>query len=313
MKAIRNTFLIIVTFTALLLSLNTGLSGRWWSAGQEPDRFHREIVVAAGETENNILAFDSRVLVEGRVKESVVVFGGEIVVNGEVGGSVVGLGSRVVIKPTAVVNQDVVVLGGALEKQPGCLVKGDTVFFPSGSKLTGEFFKKGIFFPLGTLFLALKLISLFFGLLLTLFVAGLFPRQVNLAASKIQSDFWPVLGLGLAAMVTYVGLIVLSAILMFILIGIPLFFVLLSLGLIIKIFGGTAFSFFFGQSFLKALGVRKMPHIIWTSIIGLLLSFFFGLIPIVGFLFSLVVSFLVWGAALRTRFGTLDNWFKRQV
>jgi len=313
MKAMRNTILIFVTLTILILGLNTWLSGGWWlKSAQDSLQIHREITVAAGETQKNVLTFNSRVQVDGRVEESVVVFGGEIIVSGEVGQSVVGIGSRVTIKSTAVVHEDIVVLGGTLEKEPGCVVKGDTIFFPTGRKLTGELFKKGIFFPLGTIFLALKLISLFFGILLTIFVAGLFPRPVNLAASRIQSDFWPVLGTGAIALVLFLGLVAVSALLMFILVGIPLFFVLISLGLIIKIFGGTAFSYFLGQSFLRALGIQKMPHIIWTSIIGLVLATFFGLIPMVGFLFSVLVGFISWGVAIRTRFGTTDNWFKRQ-
>jgi hypothetical protein len=313
MKVMRNTILIFVTLTILILGLNIWLSGGPWpKPARDSLQFNKEITVAAGETEKNIVTFNSRVQVDGRVKESVVVFGGEIIVSGEVGQSVVGIGSRVIIKSTAVINEDVVVLGGTLEKQPGCVVKGDTVFFPTGRKLTGELFKKGIFFPLGTIVLALKLISLFFGILLIIFVAGLFPRQVNLAASQIQNDFWPVLGTGAIALVLFLGLVAVSVVLMFILIGIPLFFVLLLLGLIIKIFGGTAFSYFFGQSFLEALGVQKMPHIIWTSIIGLVLTTFFGMIPIVGFLFTLVVAFIGWGVAIRTRFGTTDNWFKHQ-
>lgn len=314
MRKSSNTILIFVTLSILVLGWNTWLTGGWWKkVDQEAPRFRQEIIVAPGESQKNIMTFGSRVQVEGRVQESVVVFGGEIIVSGEVGGSVVGIGSRVIIKSTAVVNQDVVVLGGTLEKQPGCAVKGDTVFFPTGSKLTGEIIKKGIFFQLGAIFLALKLIGLFFGILLTIFVVGLFPRQVNLAASKIQSDFWPVLGTGLAAILIYVGLILLSVVLMFVLIGIPLFFVVMSLGLVIKVFGGTAFSLFIGQSFLKALGIQKMPHIIWTSIIGLVLTTFLGLIPVAGFLFSLVVSLVGWGVAIRTRFGTTENWFVRQA
>ncbi|MBC7363311.1 MAG: hypothetical protein H5U07_02055 [Candidatus Aminicenantes bacterium] len=313
MKAKSNTVLIFVTLIILVLASSSLLSAGWRKISAQSDpQFHREITVAAGETQKNILAFKSRVQVDGRVEENVVVFGGEIIINGEVGQSVVGFGTRVIIKSSAVVNEDVVVLGGTLEKEPGCVVKGDTVFFPTGRKLTGEIFKKGVFFPLGTIFLAFKLISLFFGLLLIIFVAGLFPRQVNLAASRIQNDFWPVLGIGFLSQILFFGLVALSALLMFILIGIPLFFILLSLGMIIKIFGGTAFSYFLGQSFLRALGVQKMPHIIWTSIIGLVLATFFSLLPMVGFLFSLVIGFVGWGVAIRTRFGTTENWFKHQ-
>jgi hypothetical protein len=277
----------------------------------ERPKFKEKIIIAAAETQDNVLAFGSQVVVEGKVKESVVVFGGEVIISGEVGRSVVGLGSKITIRSTAIIGEDLVVLGGTLEKEPGCLVKKDTVYFPTSTKLISEIFRKGIFFPLGTLFLALKFISLFFGILLTLFIAGIFPRQVNFAAVKIRDDFWPVLGTGFLAVVIYTGLIILSILLIFLIIGIPFFFLFLFAGVVLKAFGGTVVSFFFGESFLRAVGVKKMPQVIWTAVIGLLIVFFIGLFPILGFIFSSVISLIGWGVTIRTRFGTIDNWFRR--
>jgi len=309
---LSNKKLRIITLVAILLIL-TGLGRAVWFRPDRPDQpdFQREIIVAKGESQKNVVALNSRVVVEGQVRENVVAFGGEVLVSGEVGKSVVCFGSRVVIKSTAVISEDLVVLGGSLEKEPGCSIGQDTVFIPTGAKFTREVFLKGIFFQLGTIILALKLISLFFGLLLTIFVAGIFPRQVYFAAGKIRTDFWPLLGIGFLAMIIYAGLIMLSALLIFVIIGIPLLFLLLMAGIVIKVFGGTAFSYFFGESFLRALGVKKMPSIIWTAVIGLVVVAFLGLIPIAGLIFSLVVSLAGFGVALRTRFGTLDNWFSR--
>jgi len=309
---LSNKKLRIVTLVAILLIL-TGLGGAVWFRPDRPDQpdFQREIIVAKGESQKNVVALNSRVVIEGQVRENVVAFSGEVLVSGEVGKSVVCFGSRVVIKSTAVISEDLVVLGGSLEKEPGCSIGQDTVFIPTGAKFTREVFLKGIFFQLGTIILALKLISLFFGLLLTIFVAGLFPRQVYFAAGKIRADFWPLLGIGFLAMILYAGLIMLSALLIFVIIGIPLLFLLLVTGIVLKVFGGTAFSYFFGESFLRALGVKKMPSIIWTAVIGVILVAFLGLIPVAGLVFSLVVSLVGWGVALRTRFGTLDNWFSR--
>ncbi|MGB4704281.1 MAG: hypothetical protein WBI18_04300 [Candidatus Saccharicenans sp.] len=300
----------LITIFSLIFMLPMTARATWQKFDSKVSpSFEKEILISAGQTQKNVLAFGSRVVVEGKIEESVVVFGGEIIVSGEVGRSVVGLGSRVTIKSTAIIREDVVVIGGNLEKEPGCTIGQDTIYMPMGSKFVSEIFRKGIFFPLGAVFLALKLIALFFGILLTIFVAGIFPRQVYFAAEKIRTDFWPVLGTGFLAAIIYGGLILLSVLLMFLIIGIPIFFLLLMVGLVLKIFGGTAFSLFFGESFLKALGVKKMPHIVWTAVIGLVLATFFSLIPMLGFIFSLVVSLTGWGVAIRTRFGTLDNWF----
>jgi hypothetical protein len=313
MKALlSNKKIRIVTLITMLLIL-TGLGQAVWFRPDHPDQpeFQKEIIVAKGESQKNVVALKSRVVVEGQVRENVVAFGGEVLVSGEVGKSVVCFGSRVVIKSTAVISEDLVVLGGSLEKEPGCSIGQDTVFIPTGAKFTREVFLKGIFFQLGAIILALKLISLFFGLLLTIFVAGIFPRQIYFAAGKIRTDFWPILGIGFLTMIIYAGLIMLSALLIFVIIGIPLLFLLMMTGIVLKVFGGTAFSYFFGESTLRALGVKKMPSIIWTAVIGLVVVAFLGLIPVAGLIFSLVVSLVGWGVALRTRFGTLDNWFSR--
>lgn len=299
----------LAVIMAMVLILNLTSPAAWYKFDRTAQpTFKEEILISPGQTQKNVLAFGSRVVVEGKVEESVVVFGGEISVSGEVGRSVVGFGSKVIVRSTAVIREDLVVLGGSLEKEPGCTIGQDTVFIPTGGKFASEIFRKGIFFQLGTIFLALKLISLFFGILLTIFVAGIFPRQVYFAANKIGTDFWPTLGTGFLALIIYAGLIMLSALLIFLIIGLPLLFLLMFAGIVIKVFGGTAFSYFFGESFLRAVGVKRMPHIIWTAVIGLVIVTFLGLIPILGFIFSLVVSLIGWGVAIRTRFGTLDNW-----
>jgi len=307
-----NQIIKIIAIFGLLIFIASQASSAWHKIDRSAQpTFKEEIIISPEETQKNVLAFGSRVIVEGKVQESVVVFGGEIIISGKVGKSVVGFGSRVLIKSTAQIGEDLVVVGGTMEKEPGCRVEEDTVFIPSGGKLVGEIFRKGIFFPLGTLILALKLISLFFGILLTMFVAGMFPRQVAFASEKIRQSFWPVLGTGLLTMIVYLGLVILSVALIFLIIGIPLFFLLLLAGMVLKIFGGTAVAYLFGESFLRAVGTKKMPQVIWTAVIGLLIVFFLGLIPFLGFIFSLAVSLVGWGVAIRTRFGTLDNWFGR--
>ena len=172
-----------------------------------------DIFVAAGETQDNIIAFGGNIIIEGRVRESVIVFGGSILVSGEVGEAVVGIGSHITLKPASVVKGDVVSLGGVLDKEPGCTIGGDTVYFKA-SEISDRLFKdglmKGVFaFPLFPLFLVIKLIGIFLWLI--------------------------------------------AAVLSFILIGIPLAIALGAAGFIVKVFGRIVVFYFFGESLLKSL------------------------------------------------------------
>lgn len=303
----------ISALLAVLALVATGLAVPL--AAQQEFSVKKDVFVAAGETQDNIITFGSNVVVEGRVKESVVVFGGTITISGEVGEAVVGIGSTVTLKPTAVIRGDVVSLGGLLQKDPGCLITGDTVYFKA-SEIGSRLFKQGVFkgifaFPLFPLLLIIKLIGIFLWFIAALVVAALFPKQIVRAAAAVRSSFWPVFGTGILAVVVFTGLAIFSALLVFILIGIPLVIALFWAGLIIKVFGRVVMFYVLGESLLRAFGARNV-RAVGASLMGLLIVSFVGFIPFIGFLFTLVLGALGWGVAIRTKFGTTDNWLGRK-
>ena len=102
----------------------------------------KEIRIAPGETQEEIISFGGHVLIEGKVREDVVVIGGSITISGEVGQSVVGIGSRIVVKSTATIGKDLAALGGTLEKEPGCTIGGDTIYFQT-RELGDRLFRDG--------------------------------------------------------------------------------------------------------------------------------------------------------------------------
>ena len=284
-------------------------------SAQKSFTVQKDITVAAGEVQDNVITFGGNVVVEGRVKESVVTFGGTILISGEVGDAVVGIGSRITLKPGAIVNGDVVSLGGILEKEPGCIIRGDTVYFKP-SEIGGRLFKGGLFkgifgLPLFPIFFIIKLIGVFLMLLVTLVVAGLFPRQIVRASGEVRASFWPVFGTGLLAIIIFAGAVIFSALLCFVLIGIPILIVLIWVGIIIKLFGRVVLFFFFGESLLKAFGTKNVSAI-GASLTGLILVSLIGFIPFIGFLFSVVLNIVGWGVVIRTKFGTKENWFRKK-
>jgi hypothetical protein len=302
-----------LTLLVMLTLIATGLAAPL--AAQQEFSVKKDVFVAAGETQDNVVSFGGNVVIEGRVKQSVVAFGGTITVSGEVGEAVVGIFSNISLKPTAAIRGDVVSLGGLLEKEPGCSIAGDTVYVKS-SELGSRFFKQGLFkgifaFPLFPILLIIKLIGVFLWLIAAIVVAAIFPRPIVRAAAEVRSSFWPVFWTGLLAIVIFTGLAIFAALLCFILIGIPIAIALFWAGLIVKIFGRVVLFYVLGESLLKAVGVKNI-RAVGASLVGLLIVSFVGFIPFLGFLFTFVLSILGWGVVIRTKFGTTNNWLGRK-
>jgi hypothetical protein len=279
--------------------------------GQEIS-FGEVVSVAKDETQNGIVSFGGHVTVEGRIRESIVVFGGSLVLSGEVGDSVVGFGSNITLKSTAVIKGDIASIGGTLTKEPGCVIQGDTVYFKGGEALS-KLFSGGFFsLPLIPIILVIKLIGFFVWLLIALVMVGLFPRQLVLASSQVRTAFWPVAGTGFVAILLFGGLVVVFALMSLILIGIPFLLLLGAIGLAVKVFGQVALFHFFGESLGRSFN-RRSPSPMAAVLIGLVVVSFITFIPILGFLISFCLSVIGWGLTVRTKFGTRENWLKRQA
>jgi hypothetical protein len=270
----------------------------------------QDIYVAEDEEQDNVISFGGNVVIEGKVRESVVTFGGEVTISGEVGELVLGFGSNITLKSSAVIGGDVVSLGGTLEKEPGCLIQEDTVYFKGFEDLT-DFLGEGFTGALIPMIIFFKLVSVFITFLLALLITALFPRQITLASTQIRNSFWPVVGTGLLSIIAYVGLVIFATLLSFVLIGIPILIALIIIGIIIKLFGRVVLFYFFGDSLIRAFGKGK-ASVFGGMILGFILVSFISFIPIFGGLLTLCLSIIGWGVVIRTKFGTTENWFKKK-
>lgn len=269
----------------------------------------KDIFVAEDEVQDNVISFGGEILIKGKVNENVIAFGGTIIVEGKVGDLVLGFGSEITLKPSAVVKGDVVSLGGTLDKEPGSIVDGDTIYFNTSEGVM-EFFKEGLIGVLGMslipVLLVIKLITMFIWFILAVILVAIFPRQISFASSQIRKSFWPIFGTGLLSIIIFTGLIFVSVFLSFILIGIPFLISLIIIGIIIKILGRVILFYFFGESISKAFG-GKQPSLLLAVFLGFILVSFIGFIPIIGSLFSFVLSIIGWGVVIRTKFGTTEK------
>jgi len=276
----------------------------------------KEIHIAPGETQEEIISFGGHALIEGTVRGDVVVIGGSITVSGEVGQTVVGIGSRIIIKSTASIAKDLAALGGTLEKEPGCIIGGDTIYFQT-RELSDRLFRDGHLFDglfslsIIPIIIVIKLVMIFLWLIVAMMGAALFPKPIAFAAGEIRKHFWPTLGTGFVAILIFTMLMFFAAMLSFILIGIPIALALVVAGFIIKVFGRLAVFILLGESVLQAFRSRSASAM-GAVLMGLFVFSLAGFVPILGFLFTLVMNAVGWGIAIRTKFGSRENWFVKQ-
>lgn len=274
----------------------------------------KDIHVAPGAIQDKVLSLGGNVVIEGAIREDVFVIGGSITIAGEVGQSVVGIGSRIIIKSTARIGEDLAALGGTLEKEPGCSIAGDTIYFQTreiGDKLFRDGVFKGVFsLTLIPVIVVIKLVIIFLWLIAAVLGAALFPKPIAYAAGEIRRSFWPVFGTGLVAIVVFTTFVIVAALLSVILIGIPIALALAIAGFIVKVFGRLAVLTFLGEASLRALGSKRI-NAMGAVLLGLLVFSLAGFVPVLGFLFSFVMNAVGWGVAIRTKFGTRENWFQK--
>jgi hypothetical protein len=299
-----------ILFASVLFFL---ISGPLPLLSQQSFSLKKDIVVDEGEVQNNIVTFGGVVHVKGRVKEGVIAFGGEVIISGEVDDVVLGFGSTITLEPTARVRGDVASIGGTLIKKPGCTVEGDTIYFKTSediSKLFEEGVRGFLSVSLIPLLLIIKLISVLIWFLLALLIAAFFPRQISYASAQIRKSFWPIFATGLLSIIIFSGLVIFSALLSLVLIGIPILLALIIVGFIAKIFGRVILFYFFGESIISAFGKGKISPLL-AVVLGLILVSVVSFIPVIGVLFTFIMSIIGWGVVIRTKFGTTENWFKR--
>ncbi|MHB8053759.1 MAG: hypothetical protein ACYDH3_00690 [Candidatus Aminicenantales bacterium] len=273
----------------------------------------RDIHIGPEAEQQQLVAWGGTVTIEGKIRKDVLIAGGNVTISGEIGDTFIGIGTHLILKPTAVIRKDLVLFGGTLEREDGSTVKGDTVFFKAkGLKLDSPVggFRSFFGFSLLPVILIVKIVSLFLWILFVAVVIGLFPKNVTLAAGELRRSLGPVILTGIIAAAAFTFLMIFAALLSIILIGLPILIGLAFAAIAIKVFGRVVVYYVAGQITAEAFhksGYSPMAG----AMIGLAVVSFIGFIPVLGGLFSFFLSLLAWGIALRTKFGTTGNWFRK--
>ena len=262
--------------------------------------------IAPQETITQVVLTGRAEVRAGERADTVVILDGPAVIDGTVDGAVVALNGDVRVTATGVVEEAVVAMNGTAIIEDGARVAGDVVSSRSpqvapGATVEGE--TRTVRFSLralGVLFwiawwLAVTISTLVLGLLLL----ALAPRAMAAALAVARTEVGPAIGWGVAVAI---GLPVLSVLVMFSVVGIPLGLLgLLSLALIFTL------GYVVGALAVGRLMVKEPASRYWAFLAGLLVLRLVGLVPVVGGLVTFVafvyglgaLAIAAWRAARR--------------
>jgi len=212
------------------------------------------VVVAPGETcSKSVTSLGGSVRVAGEVKESVLMVGGRLDVQGKVGKDIITIGTQVTLADGAVIEHDLIVIGGGLSKGDRVRIGGEVMFVSRKEDLRDLASTLLPFLPESGGKSLLKGIKITLWLIVSLLVLTLFPRVVPEATELFRRHPLRIAGIGLASLFLFLVLTIVSVVLSFFLIGVPMLLLTLSGYLVVLVLGRTVLYCFVGQQALSRL------------------------------------------------------------
>lgn len=278
-----------------------------------------------GTVKGDVLAAGGDVIVSGNVLGNVRAVGGQIKISGSVGKNISVAGGQVSIPTGAKVAGNVSVAGGELAigtAIPGTLafaggqltlgagsqVKNISLYSQNdvntgfGATISGQIQKHAPPRPApkdiqaakrsanaaANFFTVMSFISaLAFGLI----IASLFPSAANSVSSKMETRFWSRLGIGILSLLL---LPVAFIILLITVVGIPFAFISVAVYALLFYFSKVFAAVFIGK--LVARQLNWSTSLPLALLVGLVLYYLLGFIPVAGFIAKAILSLAAIGA-----------------
>lgn len=295
-------------------------------------------VIITGQIDGNIITFGGDVKLSGKA-QNIFASGGTVLVNGIVKRDLLIGGGEIYITKNSRVGRDAYIGGGSanvagkiyrnlrvgtgtLVISPNALVKGEIDYSSRYSNVSNKakILGKVSYHPMpdyqeqaqkvfAGIVLTREIVGVITILLLGILAIFFFPHQVKLIRVAMQRDFWKNFGIGILSII----LIPIVVILLFVtLVGFPLG-VLLLVAYIFGIYFTTIFaSIYIGHWIFKKMGKPNI-HNVWSLIVGYIVFKVITWVPLIGWLFGLIVFFWAFGTLVTTRFVTYKEARERGV
>jgi len=235
---------------------------------------------------------DVRVEKDERVDDAVAV-GGSVYVEGIVDGDAVAVGGTVHLGEEAIVYGDAVTVGGKIDEAEGAIIYGTSVdvgSFDFGNIFEGKHFLGG-HRGIPKIFTIIPLIGL---IALVLLLSALIPTELGTVATNIKNEPIIMFLWGLLGIILIVPLAVMLAISI---VGIVLIPIELLAVFLASLIGYIAVAIIIGRKILRALK-NETPSVILSAILGILILWLVGLIPIFGSIIKAIAGIMGFGAVI---------------
>jgi hypothetical protein len=294
---------------AALALLASGASSQTAPRSRGADRPAALRLERGSVARDQVVALGRDLAVEGEALSDVVAVDGTVSIPGRVGSDVIVLGGDVHLLPGGRVDGDVFVLGGDVTSANGATIAGRTVAYPSVSRawltlLEGPSLGLSSASPL---VVGAKLALLCGWLVLLLLLFATAGREVLATSESVVADPFRNFLVGLTAVLSLVLTALFLTSLAATVLGVPLLFLAVFVGLLLKLWGMVAVFHALGEWVSKRLLRGKLLPLS-AATVGLLLLGAAKLLPWIGVWTWTVATLIGVGAALSTKLGRREPW-----
>jgi len=307
--ATRALLRVALTQLALLLAFAVG-SPVFAAPDRRPAPSHEALRLERGSVaRDQMVALDRDMVVDGEALSDVVAVDGTVTISGAVSGDVIVLGGDVRLLHGGRVDGDIFVLGGDVVTAGGAVIGGRTVAYPSVSRawltlLEGPSLGLPGWSPL---VVGAKLALLCGWLVLMLLFFATAGREVLATSESIVADPFRNFLVGLTAVLSLLLTALFLTSLAATVLGVPLLFLAVFVGLLLKLWGMVAVFHALGDWVSRRLlRGRLLP--LSAATVGLLLLGVAKLVPWVGVWTWTVATLVGVGAAMSTKLGRREPW-----
>ena len=272
----------------LMLGLLLGPAAASATGGKNIVKIGTDVKIEAGQKVRNVVTIGGQITVSGAVEKNVVAIGGPVVLTRTaiVGGNVVSLGGVIVIARDAEV-------GGSLTE-----INSSNLIETFTAAVSSEWEGWSWIFAMISLSIFLVI------LVLAMLIVALLPKPVRIVSEAISENTFKVVLCGLLGLVLIAPLALLLTISVvgIALIPLEMIFVVCSV-----LLGFIAVGRLIGMKILHLLK-RPNPGMLRETFWGLIILWFIGWLPYIGWMVKAIAIVVGLGGALVTRFGTHQGW-----
>ncbi|MCW5848910.1 MAG: polymer-forming cytoskeletal protein [Anaerolineae bacterium] len=283
-----------------------------------------ERIIESGQTFSGDMAvFGGNLTVRqgGTINGNLTVFGGDADIAGTVRGNITSIGGSTRLRESAVVEGDISTIGGSVNRASGATVRGQQTTpgqvppvpaLPNRPAQAPPEPRNPVLAFLGWVFRT-ALVTLGLALLAVLAVA-LLPNQMRTVVDTMRRNPAASTGIGALTWVVWVAVMIVvalvSALLIFICIGLLGIPVLIVLGLVVPVavlFGWLSTGLWVGEGLLRGLRVQSGAPLVAAGLGAIIITLIYQVvntIPCLGWLLAWLMTLPGFGAVILTWFGT---------